>query len=133
MAYRFKNSRTSWEPDNCQLPNCSWMALLPIRYIYTHNASFSSRCRIQLHSQKLTACSLLMKTASNNVVLPTLLNVVNNIVQHCYTRLRANSCSIILNNIVDNIDIFKPVFIRPEQVVHFSLFSTQLGTIEVLD
>ena len=39
----------------------------------------------------------------------------------------------ILNNIVYNIDIFKPVFIRPEQVVHFSLFSTQLGTIEVLD
>ena len=27
----------------------------------------------------------LMKTALNNVVLPTLFNVVNNIVQHCYT------------------------------------------------
>ena len=34
-----------------------------------------------LHSKK--ACSGLMKTALNNVVLPTLFNVVNNVVQHC--------------------------------------------------
>ena len=49
-----------------------------------------------------------MKTAFNNVVLPTLFNVVkivvNNIVQHCYTWLRANSGSTMLNNIVDNIE-----------------------------
>ena len=43
-----------------------------------------------------------MKTALNNVVLPTLFNVVNNIVQHSYTWLRANSGSTMLNNIVDN-------------------------------
>ena len=36
-----------------------------------------------LHSKKRTTCSGLMKTALNNVVLPTLFNVVNNIVQHC--------------------------------------------------
>ena len=34
------------------------------------------------HSKKRTTCSGLMKTALNNVVLPTLFNVVNNIVQH---------------------------------------------------
>ena len=37
----------------------------------------------QVHSKKRTTCSGLMKTALNNVVLPTLFNVVNNIVQHC--------------------------------------------------
>ena len=42
--------------------------------------------------------------ALNNVVLPTLFNVVNNIVQHCYTWLRDNSGSTMLNNIVDNIE-----------------------------
>ena len=36
-----------------------------------------------LHSKKRTTCSGLMETALNNVVLPTLFNVVNNIVQHC--------------------------------------------------
>ena len=38
-----------------------------------------------LHSKKRTTCSGLMKTALNNVLLPTLLKVVNNIVQHYYT------------------------------------------------
>ena len=38
-----------------------------------------------IHSQKRTTCSGLMKTALNNVLLPTLFKVVNNIVQHCYT------------------------------------------------
>ena len=40
-----------------------------------------------------------MKTGLNNVLLlPKLFNVVNNIVQHCYTRFRLNSinCSILL-------------------------------------
>ena len=32
----------------------------------------------QLHSKKRTACSGLMKTGLNNVVLPTLFKVVNN-------------------------------------------------------
>ena len=36
-----------------------------------------------LHGKKRTTCSGLMKTALNNVVLPILFNVVNNIVQHC--------------------------------------------------
>ena len=45
-----------------------------------------------------------MKTALNNVLLPTLFNVVNNIVQHFYTQLQANSGSTMLNNIVDNIE-----------------------------
>ena len=38
-----------------------------------------------IHSKKRTTCSGLMKTALNNVLLPTLFKVVNNIVQHCYT------------------------------------------------
>ena len=38
-----------------------------------------------LHSKKRTICSGLMKTALNNVLLPTLFKVVNNIVQQCYT------------------------------------------------
>ncbi len=32
-----------------------------------------------------------MKTGLNNLLLPTLFNVVNNIVQHCYIRFRLNS------------------------------------------
>ena len=35
--------------------------------------------------QKIITCSKLLKTGCNNVVLPTLFIVVNNIVQHCYT------------------------------------------------
>ena len=56
----------------------------------------------ELHAQKRTTCSELMKTTLNNVVLPTLFNGANNIVQHCY--MRANSGSSMLNNIVDNIE-----------------------------
>ena len=33
---------------------------------------------LQLHSKKRTTCSGLMKTALNNVLLPTLFKVVNN-------------------------------------------------------
>ena len=39
----------------------------------------------QAHSQKGTTCSGLMKIALNNVLLPTLLKFVNNIVQHIVT------------------------------------------------
>ena len=46
----------------------------------------------------------LLKTASNNIVLPIFLNVVNNIVQQCYTWWQANSESRILNNIVNKIE-----------------------------
>ena len=62
--------------------------------------------------QPWTGCALLrvytaknqklLKTGCNNVVGATLFNVVNNIVRHCYTWLRANSGSTILFNIVDN-------------------------------
>ena len=45
-----------------------------------NNHSFIS---FDVHSKRRTTCSGLMKTALNNVVLPTLFNVVNNIVQHC--------------------------------------------------
>ena len=44
----------------------------------------------------------LLKTGCNNIIGATLFNVVNNIVRHCYTWLRANSGSTILFNIVDN-------------------------------
>ena len=37
----------------------------------------------KVHSKNEQLCSGLMKTAMNNVLLPTLFNVVNNIVQYC--------------------------------------------------
>ena len=80
-----------------------------------------------VHSKKRTTCSDLMKTALNNVLLPTLFKVVNNIVQHCYTGLQANSgsstCSVLLTtlNNVGSKTLFNAAFIRPEQVVHFWL------------
>ena len=45
-----------------------------------------------------------LKTGCNNayVVGATLFNVANNIVQHCYIWLRANSGSTILFNIIDD-------------------------------
>ena len=76
---------------------------------------------------RYTTCSGLKKTALNNVLLPTLFKVVNNIVQHCYTWLQANSgsstCSVLLTtlNNVGSKTLFNAVFIRPEQVVHFLL------------
>ena len=92
---------------------------------------FCFRCLVVLvcfiHSKKRTTCSGLMKTALNNLLLPTLFKVVNNIVQHCYTRLQANSgsstCSVLLTtlNNVGSTTLFKPVFIRREQVVRFLL------------
>ena len=51
---------------------------------------------------KIISCKRLLKTGLNNVVLPTLFNDVNNIVQHCYTRLRARFRLNNLFNFVDN-------------------------------
>ena len=45
-----------------------------------------------------------MKTGLNNVVLPTLFNVVNNIVQHCYTQLQPGFRLNNMFSIVDNIE-----------------------------
>ncbi len=52
--------------------------------------------------------------------------VVNNIVQHCFTGLRADSGSTMLNNIVDNYEpdmgstaLLHPVFNNLEQVIIF--------------
>ncbi len=56
----------------------------------------------RLHCLKIITCWRLLKTGCNNVVLPTLFIVVDNIVQHCYTWLQADSGSTMLNNIVDN-------------------------------
>ena len=81
------------------------------------------------HSKKWTTCSGQMKTALNNVLLPTLFKIVNNIVQHCYTRLQASSgsttCSVLLTTLsnVGSKTLFNAAFIRPEQVVHFWLCS----------
>ena len=47
-----------------------------------------------LQGKKLSTCSRVMKTTlivENSTGLPTLFNVVNNIVQHCYTRFRINN------------------------------------------
>ena len=69
-------------------------------------------------------CSGLLKTALNNVLLPTLFNVVNNVVQHCWAWISLQSGVTMLNNIVDNINsktLFNAVFNCPEQVVWFLL------------
>ena len=47
-------------------------------------------------------CSRLLKTGCNNVVLPILFIVVNNIVQHCWAWISPHSGVTMLNNIVDN-------------------------------
>ena len=51
---------------------------------------------------KIMSCNRLLKTGLNTVVLPTLFNVVNNMVQHCYTWLRARFSVNNFFNIVDN-------------------------------
>ncbi len=56
----------------------------------------------------------------NNVVLPTLFIVVNNIVQHRYTRLQADSGSTMLNNNVGSTTLLHPVFNNLEQVIIFT-------------
>ena len=49
-----------------------------------HNTTDLSKWKHRAHSKKRTTCSYLMETALNNVLLPTLFKVFNNIVQHCY-------------------------------------------------
>ena len=44
-----------------------------------------------LHSQNHTTCVGLLKTALNNILLPTLFDVVNNIVQHCWASISLRS------------------------------------------
>ena len=76
-------------------------------------------------AKKRTTCSGLMKTALNNVALPTLFKVVNNIVQHCWAWITRNlvyQCWTILLTTLNNVGsttLFKAVFINPEQVVRF--------------
>ena len=61
----------------------------------------------------------------DNVVLPILFNVVNNIVQHCYTRLRAGFGLNNLFSIVDNIEqcgqhIVQSCFQQPSTTRNFT-------------
>ena len=97
------------------------------------NVSNMSGVVLNINSKKRTTCSSLMKTALNNVVLPTLLKVVNNTVQHCCTCLQASSgsttCSVLLTtlNNVGSKTLLNAVFIRPEQVVRFLLCSRAEG------
>ena len=46
---------------------------------------------MKIDRKKIMSCERLLKTGCKNVVGAILFNVVNNIVQHCYTWLRANS------------------------------------------
>ena len=57
-----------------------------------------------IHSQNRRTCSGLLKAGLNNVLLPKLFNVVNNIVQHCWAWISLRSGVIMLNNIVNNIE-----------------------------
>ena len=51
------------------------MGLIPLGKVLNVNPHYTL--------PKIITCSKLMKTGCNNVVLPTLFVVVNNIVQHC--------------------------------------------------
>ena len=83
--------------------------------------------RFHYTQQKMNSHLGSMKTALNNILLPTLFKVVNNIVQHCYSSLQASSgsttCSVLLTtlNNVGSKTLFNAIFIRPEQVIHFWL------------
>ena len=114
-----------WQFGNFPLWEWQFVSFLPITI--QHTLWEFCQHRRPIHSKKRTTCSGLMKTALNNVLLPTLFKVVNNIVQHCYTWLQANSgsstCSVLLTtlNNVGSKTLFNAVFIRPEQVVRFLL------------
>ena len=69
---------TKWKLDFNEFPNHFFSSVWSVHVQLCTN-------RKRLHSKKRTTCSGLMKTALNNVLLPTLFKVVNNIVQHCYT------------------------------------------------
>ena len=67
----------------------------------------------------------LLKTGLNNVVLPILFNVVNDIVQHSYTNCTLDSgsttCLVLLTtlNNVGSTTLFNPVFNNLQQLVIF--------------
>ena len=65
------------------------------------------------------------------VVLPILFNVVNNIVQHCYTRLQSTTLTVLLRtlNNVGSTTLFNPVFNNLQQLVIFTrVYSCILNT-----
>ena len=77
------------------------------------NSSLSSRhCKIISLNTKITRLTIVKAIYSedatqrshNIILLPTLFNVVNNIVQHCWTWISPQSGVTMLNNIVDNIE-----------------------------
>ncbi len=83
--------------------------------------------------QKIITCSRLLKTGCNNVVLPILFIVVNNIVQHCWAWISPQSGVSMLNNIVDitmnnmgSTTFLHPVFNNLEQVIIFCLVASFL-------
>ena len=88
----------------CLQPKCAWNRLCcPVLAwrpdVFARRITFITSTR-----QKITSRWRLLKTGLNNVVLPALFNVVNNIVQHCYTGLRAWFRLNNVFNIVDNIE-----------------------------
>ena len=99
-------SADRWSLTNKKPPTFPYSLLcFPVGIPYFLQEAIIPYCKgIPLHGKKRTSCSGLMKTALNNVVLPTLFNVVNNIVQHCWAWISPQSGVTMLNNIVDNIE-----------------------------
>ena len=84
--------------------NISWSNMCPHPLPLEDFGNEENYLSSNIHRKKWTTCSGLMKTAMNNVLLPTLFNVVNNIVQHCWAWISLQSGVTMLNNIVDNIE-----------------------------
>ena len=79
--------------------------LLWSRKLWQCKSAWYSICWLtKFHSKKTNILFGVVENALNNVVLSTLFNVVNNIVQYCCTWVRANSGSTMLNNVVDDIE-----------------------------
>ena len=74
-----------------------WQPIVLIHAILAVSVQWALYTRL-----KIMTCSRLLKTGCNNVVLPILFIVVNNIVQHCWAWINPQSGSTMLNNIVDN-------------------------------
>ena len=89
-----------WQPGTKLLPPLPQYCCI----LFLTEFDFS---RVRIHRKIYTTCSGLWKQDWTMFCCPcTLFNLVNNIIEHCYTWLRADSGSRMVNNIVDNVKQF---------------------------
>jgi hypothetical protein len=79
--------RLHWSTDSIYKVNCDITFLI----------SNPCKDKIVYTRKNPQVVAILMKTRLNNVLLPTLFTVVNNIEQYCYTRFRLNNISNIVH------------------------------------